>query len=705
MVLVWGFMTMALVAAAGMWSGAVEAFTEATPGYGAVQRAFLREDFQTAAALAQAFVTDHPNVPETSRVWVWLALSLDRVQRSNDALQALDDLKRRLESNDPLWAEVLYWEGEVSRRAYQMVRARLAFQRLLERSPDSSWAPLAQFGMGLIYLHQQAFDSALVRFHEVTAQAAGTPMALDAHLFEGLCDLRLGHFKEAVDILQPLLEELRDPAATAQATFYLGESLTGLERYEAAVSMYQRSLAAAPASSQWPRLALFGLGWAYYRASRCEDSVASFQQYLAQGISDHRTEALYAKGSCLVQLGKAEEALPVFQQIVAQDPDHPLAFESGLVVADAYRREGKLSLAKGMLHTLLRRPLDELARARVQIQLGAIAIDQGNVAQARTIFQLAAAGGEPSVRQAALNGLGDLEIHLGHLTEAQRFYEEAIRLSERSALAGYAMYQVGRIHLQLGSPKEAVVIFQQLIERATPDLVDDARLALALAYLHQHERDLARAQLERIREQQGSPVAARAAYYEALLALGEGRDAEAERLAQETVAGAPRSEEATDAQLLLADFLARRTSVHDARDWLSRVYYSPELAPRDRAKLAKRLGDFARQESVYTEAIAWYDIAAQLLPSLQDETTYRIASCYEDAGDYDTAIRWYQMIDEAPWRVRGQLTVAKLFERQDRLDAAETIYERLANEPVPEAKIGQERLAALRGQAGKEGAH
>ena len=164
---------------------------EQTTSYEVVQRAFLREDFERAASLAQAFILENPTSAAVPRVWLWLALSLDRLQHANEALAEVDRLKTRLRSNDPLWAETLFWEGEISRRALQMVRAKLAYQRLLDRYPSSPWESQAQLGMGLFYLHQQAFEPALGYFHHVALRQPVSPMVLDAMLYEGLCSLQL----------------------------------------------------------------------------------------------------------------------------------------------------------------------------------------------------------------------------------------------------------------------------------------------------------------------------------------------------------------------------------------------------------------------------------------------------------------------------------------------------------------------------------
>jgi tetratricopeptide (TPR) repeat protein len=681
---------------------------EPTPGYAAVQSAFLREEFELVPPLAQAFISHNPDAPEISRVWVWLALSLDRLQRSSEALNELDRLKSRLASGDPLWSEVLFWEGDVSRRAFQMVRAKLAYQRLLERYPDSTWVAQAQLGLGLIALHQQAFESAIGYFQEVASRQPGSPAALDALLFEGLCHLQLRHFAEAAAIVEPLLGQLHEPGVIAQAAFYLGESFSALGRYEDAVQAYHRAIASSP-TLQWRQPALFGLGWAHYQTNRCEESVRAFERYLTEGTADHRTEALFAQGSCLLRLEREREALLRFEQIVSSEPTHPLAVESALIIADAYRRRERFTLAKELLHTLLRHRLDPVSHAKIQLRLGTIALEQGNAAQAKTILSLAAQSKEPSIRQAALSGLGDVQMFLGEFANAQRYYEESTHAAERPpavgatgeispSLSDYATYQVGRIRLQMGAFDEAIAIFQRLTASEDAALADDARLALVITYLNQREEGLARSLLATIRRQRPTAlVAARGAYYEALLALRDGDELAVQRLCQEAIAKAPQTDEAFEARLLLADLRGRVSSTREVTQELQQVYASERLPRAQRAKLAMRLGDLARAQRAYAEAIRWYDETMTQLPALRGEALYRAASCYEEAGDIEIAMHWYQQIDQPPWHVRGQLAAAKLLERQDRSAEAEMVYERLAQEPIPEAKLVEERLAALRG--------
>ena len=146
----------------GLFWLAPAVFSQST-GYLAVQHAFLQEQFTQVVSLAQNFILQNPTEPQIPRVWLWMVLSLDKLKEYNESLRELGRLKDRLSSRDPLWPEVLYWEGDIARRAFQMNRAKVAYQKLLDRYPDSSWTLQALLGMGMIELHQQQIGRASCR--------------------------------------------------------------------------------------------------------------------------------------------------------------------------------------------------------------------------------------------------------------------------------------------------------------------------------------------------------------------------------------------------------------------------------------------------------------------------------------------------------------------------------------------------------------
>ena len=683
--------------------------------YAAIQTAFLREDFVRVVALARPILAEAFLEPKTARIWLWLVLSDDRLQRTHDALTELDRLKAGLSGVSPtkamqvgtdrFWPEVLFWEGEISRRALKMVRARLAYQRLLTEFPTSAWRTQAEMGLGLVWFHEQAYEEASRQFHRVVLASPNSPLAREALVLEGLCHLQRKRFADAVEAFRQLLEQPLDRIPRAQAAFYLGESLTGLRRFEEAAQAYKQAIDLDP-NSRWANGAYFGLGWSEFQQHRCRESLEAFDHYVfdvGDVVSDETSgfsaEMAFAQGRCFMELGKEAEALARFEALQRSSPDHPLAIEAALSQAELLERAQRVSDALALLQTVSARNLEPAQRLQLHLRLGFVYLAQGEAMKAVTEFQVAKNTTDEELRQTALNGLGDARFFLGDYEEATRAYREAIRILPMSQGALYATYQLGRLRLQVGKADEAIELFQEA-SRATQTsrtLAVDVHLALAFAYLLHHQPALARAELEHVRRHDPtSPQAARAGYYLALLLLNEGQVAEATQLCEDVIRRLPQSDEALEARLLLADLIVSQSSPQEALVALTNAFGSLQGMPsHQRGTLAKKLGDLARHSLAYAEAIRWYEIAWQDLPAQRGELDYRLASCYEETGDVVVAVNRYRAITQAPWQIRGQLAAAKLMEREERWQEARQIYQRIAEQATPEAKIAQERLMSL----------
>ncbi|MBI3087550.1 MAG: tetratricopeptide repeat protein [Candidatus Omnitrophica bacterium] len=430
-------------------------------------------------------------------------------------------------------------------------------------------------------------------------------------------------------------------------------------------------------------------------------------------VAKSQAEFLFARGRCFMDLGEDAKAVQAFEQLRREDPEHALAMDAALGMAELFQRRQRFADAMAVLDDVLRQAFDPEQVRQARLRIGALYLAQGDATQASAQFHLANDSRDPGVRQGALNGLGDAQALLGNAQEAERWYDEAMRISRTSPAGLYAVYQLGRLDLQAGRVQEAIERFQWLVNRAqvaavsgvsslshqaAASLQADARLALAFAYLSDAQPDLARAELEWLRGQdQHSPQAARANYYLALLALNDGRFSDAQQLCEEVIDRAPESDEALEARLLLADLLAARAgSPREAMAVLQQAVETLHGSPaRHRGRLARKLGDLARQTGDYAQAVHWYEQAWEDLPAQRGELDYRLASCYEEGGDLMAAAARYRSIAQAPWQIRGQLAAAKLMEREERWEDAITIYRFVTQQPVPEAKIAEERLSVL----------
>lgn len=695
--------------------------------YARIQQAFLQEQFAQVADLVPPILADAFLEPKTVRIWLWLVLSQERLQRAPEALGEMDRLKTSLSNlpdttavnvwTESVWPEILFWEGEVSRKAQKMVRARVAYQRLLQGYPNSVWGTQAQLGLGLVHLHEQAYDQANAQFEQVSRTSTNKTIAHQALLWQGLCQLQAKRLDEAVARFRELLEQPAAPSLRGQAAFYLGETLTSLRRFDEASQVYRQAMD-LDGQAPWLRDAFFGLGWSEFQQGRCEQSLQAFEDYLRVPESAPATvalsqqqgrvsgEALFAQGRCLRQLGRSQEALARFEALYQQAPDHPLAVEATLSAVELHQQMQRLDGALSLAQTLATRPMQPGQRLQWHLRMGALRLDKGEAAEAQAEFEQAVTSTDASIRQAAFNGMGDAALMQGQPSEAVRRYQEAVAAAAASPGARYATYQLGRIKLHSGQADEAAVVFRELLGQssvvADPALATDVRLALAFVAIAQQDPERAQADLEALREQPlSAPQAARASYYLALLAVEAGDADEAQRWCQDAVARGARSDESVDARLLLADVIAAQASPAAALSQLRSLMVTDaaSLPRHQRGKLAKKLGDLARRMRDYAQAIAWYEQAWEDLPTERGELDYRLASCYEEGSDIGSAIQRYRMIQQPPWSIRGQLALAKLMEREERWQEAMSIYQGIATQLSPEATIAQERLAFLQDQA------
>ena len=422
----------------------------------------------------------------------------------------------------------------------------------------------------------------------------------------------------------------------------------------------------------------------------------------AHASSDAPLELLFAQGRCLMELGDEAGAMARFDAVRGRDPEHTFAMDAALSQAELLQRQGRFDEARAVVETIVRQAFEPVQLAQASVRLAALDLAQGNVARAIEQFQLARDAEDPLLRQAAWNGLGDAHLFLGDSDEAARDYDASVRLAPTSTPGLYATYQLGRLLLQAGNIREATTFFQQVAQGEDQALAADARFALILADLSTAQPDRARLELEQmLSHDPPSAQAARANYYLALLALQDGKAAEARALCEEVIRRAPASDEAFEARLLLVDLVANESSTQEALALLSQWVDSfigagqAGLPRRYRGKLEKKFGDLSRKSLAYAHAIHWYEMAWQDLPTQQGELEYRLASCYEEAGDLAMAMHRYQAITQTPWQVRGQLAAAKLMERAEQWQEARKIYERIARQPAPEAKIAEERLLLL----------
>jgi tetratricopeptide (TPR) repeat protein len=134
-------------------------------------------------------------------------------------------------------------------------------------------------------------------------------------LAEGAVERAMGHFSEAL-ALDPAEEDL------SRVLFYIGTCLKEMERFEDAIDVLKRAVAADPEDILNHNL----LGLCYYKLGRHRAAVACFERAVE---IDPRSAIDWASlGSNLRDLGRIDDAIAAYRKALSLDPTIGFAREN-----------------------------------------------------------------------------------------------------------------------------------------------------------------------------------------------------------------------------------------------------------------------------------------------------------------------------------------------------------------------------------------
>ncbi|NDC80538.1 MAG: hypothetical protein EB090_04615 [Verrucomicrobia bacterium] len=237
------------------------------------------------------------------------------------AIAALAEFEKSF-PNSPLLPQALASgiEARLRSKEWTGAQARVEFTKILTRFPKSPLAPAITFQIAQTHYEERNHGEALTAFREMATKYPKDPLADNALYYAAQSALALGNPAEAVKLLRlvPEASPLRLDARLAEidACRASGDYAGGLQ--------IANSLLASRTPEQRPwvevtkrRLACeFALG-ANDRAS-LERAASTAASLLTSPVSDsaERNEAGFIRGKCLEQLGREEDALQAYLDVL-----------------------------------------------------------------------------------------------------------------------------------------------------------------------------------------------------------------------------------------------------------------------------------------------------------------------------------------------------------------------------------------------------
>jgi len=265
-------------------------------------------------------------------------------------------------------------------------------------------------------------------------------------------------------------------AETLNEIYQRGVTAQLAGRADEAVQAYEEVLRREPAHAEAP----IRLG---ELARQRGDALAALNHHLQALRTEERTETLLTVADDYRRLGRADDAIQMYQRVLARDRDHLTALRG---LRDVATERGSWAEALEAQERLIRiapredRSVEEAWLTGVQYELGRALLDAGDTQGAGSRFRDALRA-RPDFLPAALV-LGDVHLKAGDAREALRVWERALETQPAPPL----LSRIEQLHRADGRPARMISLYQDAATRHPENLaltLDLGRVYFELAML------------------------------------------------------------------------------------------------------------------------------------------------------------------------------------------------------------------------------
>lgn len=443
-------------------------FSEAVKDYSKSAQAFKDEKAKVLAKLGSG----------------WSYLKLAKYKEAEDVFADIKEADLDKKSRDIF----ILGQAVLMNQTNRVYEAKKLYEQLINVSSDPLMRIQAYLGKAdaLYNLaeYKQAADVYKEGLDKIDKYAVPNELIERMRYNQALADIKGGHISEGIIIFEAMLEKTKDPAVSVSMLLQIAdaykegnESGKSEEAYIKVLKLYPDSSYADYAQYQLGSLRLhkadydgaiiffnsilknypqtkllpdtfYALGAAYFQKADYANSLEVFSKF-QNNFKDNplRFQAAYMRASSLLNLGKPDEALPAFKDILKSDAqDTELRQKIEYEIADCFYKLGQEKEAFEQFNLLRTKyPNSKLA---------------------------------PDI----MWWLGQYYYRLNDLVLARRYFGSLIKDFPDSRLNADAFYALGLISGSEEKFEEAVGDFKKVLELRDSDLMGQAQTGLAKVY-------------------------------------------------------------------------------------------------------------------------------------------------------------------------------------------------------------------------------
>ncbi|PSQ99940.1 MAG: hypothetical protein BRD51_01230 [Bacteroidetes bacterium SW_11_64_17] len=656
-----------------------------------------QKQYDRATAAFEQLGNRYPNSAFAQNLGTILGEVYYRLERYE---AAADEIQRRLpDLTGSARTRALFVLGETYNQLGKPEAARPQYQSILDEAPNSSYAPLAQYGLAWQYYQSEQYERAAAAFEK--AQSTDAPTAARATYYEAVSRALLGEHEQALQLYQRVLDVADDDRLRAEARYEVGLLRYQREQYEAAAEAL-RPLTEGNASEDRSGDAHYWLGNAYLATDqfdRALEAYAQSQKLSGAGSASVQIEARFQKAWTLYQNGRYAEAASNFRSLAEQHPDTDRGQDALFWGADAFYQQEQYDRARTLLQQYLNTAPQGTRRARGQYALAWTHFKERQFERAARQFRQFLSSYEAS--STAVPYRQDARLRLADCYFALKRYGDAISAYQQAGRDGteYALYQGGRALYFADRPDAALDRLERLVEQF-PDSPwrPDAWYRIGDIHFQQQRYDEARAAFRTLIDAYPDHSQAPRAQYalgDTYYNAGAMEDAvTAYRTVLETYPDSPSADEAASSLF----FALNAAGQEDRADKLiaSIAESSPDANLGDRLRYQRARAAFQRGDTERALRLFRAFVRTASTSSFLSGAYYHLGLLNADLDQYTEAKNYLrQLVDQYPdseYFAEGSLRLGDIHLEQENYQDALAAYRAAAeSDQTPEALRAQAR--------------
>lgn len=566
-------------------------------------------------------------------------------------------------------------------------------------------------GQGWCLIKLSRFDEALKLFDEAQVFAASNSLTEDEVLI-GKASLFVAQEKHRDSIVS-----YSEIIQRFSSSSHIGESYLGranayylLNDYPNAILDYKKLVeifASDPQNQKIVEKARLGLAWTYLKSGSLDQSIATFQGICDS--SDNKTlkvSALTQMGDAYQEAGQLDKAIEAYDRILKEMPDTPYNDYVQYRLGVALLKSDKLDAAVMAFQSFQTNYPKSKYHSDADYYLGLAYFKKKDWSTAIEILEpfIKTLPSEVEFATEARYIMGLSYLNLKQYEKAVDMFSDVLkRAPDREDIFQNAMLGAAKAHYELGAAKDAVASFKEIVFKYPKT---DAAFE-ALLWLGRHEMSSGLYQLaidyySQALESPGNAGMKELIYFElgrAYHALGQ-FDRALENYRH--VGSQADIDLFTKAKLAIADIFSRELDPSKAIEtYQSIITASPEFARDAYIKMAQ----IYRRNRQYSDELKIYESALQSPRSdtgiVNAQIQFSIGDTYEVMNELDRAIEAYFKVPylyekDQPWVVKAYLHIAKIYENREDWEKSLSIYQKVVDLKVEEAKFAEERILKVR---------